>query len=137
LTLSTVLYLFSFLLPYLLFVDLPYRYGVDHWRNAQLRRLSSARRLAEEEIGRLPLKDEAKEDLHELDYHLGWIQYYQTTMDEIRDTPEAPFSVERRTTAILLATPLPLVLAALQDIKSGETISQDVLELLRVLIGIK
>jgi hypothetical protein len=137
LTVSTVLYLFSFLLPYLLFIDLPYRYGVDHWRLKHLRKLRSARRLAEEEITRLPLKGEAGGDLHELQYHLGWIEYYQTTMGEIRETPEAPFSVERRTTAILLTTPLPLLLAALQDIKSGEAISQDVLELVRLLIGVK
>ncbi len=135
LTVSTVLYLLSFLVPYLIFIDLPYRYGVDHWRLKKLRKLRSARRQAEEEIALLPLKDEGKEDLHELQYHLGWIEYYQTTMDEVRGTPEAPFSVERRTTAILLTTPLPLILAALQDIKSGETISKDVLELLRVLIG--
>lgn len=137
LTLSTVLYLFSFLLPYLLFIDLPYRYGVDHWRLNRLKELRAARRLSEEEIARLPLKDEVKEDLNELEYHLGWIQYYQMAMDEISATPEAPFSAERRTTALLLTTPLPLLLAALQDIKSGETISQDVLELLQRLIGAK
>jgi hypothetical protein len=45
--------------------------------------------------------------------------------------------VERRTTAILLTTPLPLLLAALQDIKSGQTFSQDVFELIRTLIGMK
>jgi len=43
--------------------------------------------------------------------------------------------VESRTTAILLATPLPLILAALQDIQSGETFSKDVFELIRTLIG--
>jgi hypothetical protein len=135
LTVSTVLYLFSFLLPYLFFIDLPYRYGVDHWRLKHLKELRSARRQAEEEIARLPLKGEAKEDLHELEYHLGWLEYYRAAMEEVSETPEAPFSVERRTTAILLTTPLPLILAALQDIKSGQTISKDVLELLRVLIG--
>jgi hypothetical protein len=137
LTVSTVFYLFSFLLPYLLFIDLPYRYGVDHWRLKHLKELRSARRLSEEEIARLPLKGEGKEDLRELEYHLGWLEYYRGTMQEVSDTPEAPFSVERRTTAILLTTPLPLVLAALQDIKSGETLSQDVFELVRVLVGIK
>lgn len=137
LTVSTVFYLFSFLLPYLLFIDLPYRYGVDHWRLKHLKELRAARRLSEEEITRLPLKGEDKEDLHELEYHLGWLEYYRGAMQEVSETPEAPFSVERRTTAILLTTPLPLVLAALQDIKSGETLSQDVFELVRVLIGIK
>ena len=137
LTVSTVLYLLAFLIPYLLFIDLPYRYGVDHWRLKQLKELRSARRLAEEEIARLPLKEEAKEDLHELEYHLGWLKYYRAAMEEVSETQESPFSVERRTTAILLTTPLPLVLAALQDIRSGEAISQDVLELVRVLIGMK
>ncbi len=137
LTVSTVFYLFSFLLPYLLFIDLPYRYGVDHWRLKHLKELRAARRLSEEEIARLPLRGEDKEDLHELEYHLGWLEYYRGAMQEVSETPEAPFSVERRTTAILLTTPLPLVLAALQDIKSGETLSQDVFELVRVLIGMK
>ena len=137
LSLSTVLYLFAFLLPYLFFIDLPYRYGVDHWRAKHLKELRSARRQAEEEIMRLPLKDEAKGDLHELEYHLGWLEYYRAAMEEVIGTPEAPFSVERRTTAILLTTPLPLILAALQDIRSGQTISQDVIELVRVLIGVK
>ncbi len=137
LSLSTVLYLFAFLLPYLFFVDLPYRYGVDHWRGKHLKELRSARRQAEEEIARLPLKGEDKEDLHELEYHLGWLEYYRGAMEEVSSTPEAPFSVERRTTAILLATPLPLIIAALQDIRSGQTISQDVIELVRVLIGVK
>ncbi len=137
LTLSIVLYLFSFALPYLFCIDLPYRFGVDHWRAKQLKELRSARRLAEEEIARLPLKGEEKEDLHELEYHLGWLEYYRAAMEEVSDTPETPFSVERRTTAILLTTPLPLLLAALQDIKSGQTFSQDVFELIRTLIGVK
>lgn len=135
LTVSTVLYLFSFLLPYVFFIDLPYRYGVDHWRQKHLRELRSARRQSEEEIARLPLKGEGKEDLQELQYHLGWLDYYRAAMEEVSETQEAPFSVERRTTAFLLATPLPLILGALQDIQSGETISKDVVELLRILLG--
>ena len=135
LTVSTVLYFLSFFVPYLLFIDLPFRYGVDHWRQKHLKELRSARRLAEEEIARLPLKGEAEEDLHELEYHLGWLEYYRAAMEEVSETPEAPFSVERRTTALLLATPLPLILAALQDIQSGETFSKDVFELIRTLIG--
>ncbi len=137
LTLSTVLYLLAFLAPYLVFIDLPYRYGVDHWRARRLKQLRSARRLAEEEIARLPQRGEAKEDLHELEYHLGWLEYYRAAMEEASDTPEAPFSVERRTTAFLLATPLPLIIAALQDIRSGQTISTDVIELIKALIGAK
>jgi hypothetical protein len=45
--------------------------------------------------------------------------------------------VERRTTAFLLATPLPLIIAALQDIRSGQTISADVIEVIKALIGAK
>jgi hypothetical protein len=135
LTVSTVLYLASFLLPYLFFIDLPYRYGVDHWRTKHLKELRSARRLAEEEIARLPLQGEDKEDLHELEYHLRWLEYYQAAMAEVSETEEAPFSVERRTSAILLATPLPLILAALQDIQSGQAFSQNVFDLVRTLIG--
>ncbi len=137
LTLALVLYLFAFALPYLFCIDLPYRFGVDHWRAKQLKELRSARRLAEEEIARLPLKGEGEQDVHELEYHLGWLEYYRAAMDEVNDTPEQPFSVERRTTAILLATPLPLLLAALQDIKSGQAFSSDVFELIRTLIGVK
>ncbi len=133
-TAATVLYVLAFLFPYLAFVDLPYRYGVDRWRLKRLKELRSARRLAEEEIARLPLRGEAKADLHELEYHLGWLEYYRATMEEVKETPESPFSVERRTTALLLATPLPLIIAALQDIRSGEAISQDVVELLQVLL---
>ncbi len=127
---SILLYLLAFILPYLGLIDLPYRYGVNRWRQKHLKELRSARRLAEEEIARLPLKGEAKEDLHELEYHLGWIQYYQSAMAEISDTSESPFSVERRTTALLLATPLPLVLAAVQDLQGG-MVSKDVFELIQ------
>jgi hypothetical protein len=135
LTVSTVLYFLSFLLPYVFFIDLPYRYGVDHWRHKRLKELRAARRLAEEEIARLPLKGESKQDLQELEYHLGWLEYYRAAQEEVSETEEAPFSVERRTTAFLLATPLPLILAALQDIQSGETLSNDVVELLQRLIS--
>jgi hypothetical protein len=135
LTGSLVLYLLAFTLPYLAFIDLPYRFGVNRWRQKHLKELRAARRLAEGEIARLPLKGEAKEDLHELEYHLGWIQYYQSAMAEISETSESPFSVERRTTALLLATPLPLVIAALQDLQ-GRMVSQDVFELIqKVLTG--
>jgi hypothetical protein len=131
---TTLLYLLAFIVPYLIFIDLPYRYGVDHWKLKHLKELRSARRLAEEEIARLPLQGEAKEDLHELEYHLGWIEYYRGAMEEITDTSESPFPVERRTTAFLLATPLPLILAALQDIQGG-TISNDVFDLIKALFG--
>ncbi|HEU5200703.1 MAG TPA: hypothetical protein VFU32_13775 [Ktedonobacterales bacterium] len=131
---TTLLYLLAFIVPYLIFIDLPYRYGVDHWKLKHLRELRSARRLAEEEIARLPLRGEEKEDLHELEYHLGWIEYYRGAMEEVADTSESPFPVERRTTAFLLATPLPLIFAALQDIQGG-TISSDVFDLIRALLG--
>ena len=131
---TTLLYLLAFIAPYLIFIDLPYRYGVDHWKLKHLSELRSARRLAEEEIARLPLQGEAKEDLHELEYHLGWIEYYRGEMQEISDTSESPFPVERRTTAFLLATPLPLIFAALQDIQGG-TISNDVFDLIKAVFA--
>jgi hypothetical protein len=131
---TTLLYLLAFIVPYLIFIDLPYRYGVDHWKLKHLKELRSARRLAEEEIARLPLQGEAKEDLHELEYHLGWIEYYRGAMEEVTNTSESPFPVERRTTAFLLATPLPLIIAALQDIQGG-TISNDVFDLIKALFG--
>lgn len=133
---TTLLYFLAFIIPYLIFIDLPYRYGVDHWKQKHLKELRSARRLAEDEIARLPLQGEAKEDLHELEYHLGWIEYYRGAMEEVSGASESPFPVERRTTAFLLATPLPLILAALQDIQGG-TISGDVFDLIKALFGIK
>lgn len=132
---STALYVLAFLLPYAALIDIPYRYGVSRWRLRRLKELRGGRRLVEEEIGRLPLTHERKEDLHELQYHLGWMDYYQKKMTEVKETDEAPFPVERRTTAFLLATPLPLILAAIQDIGSGETLSKDVFEVIQRLLS--
>jgi hypothetical protein len=132
---STALYLLAFLVPYAVLIDVPYRYGVSRWRLRKLKELRGARRLVEEEIARLPLTHERKEDLHELQYHLGWMDYYQKKMTEAAETDEAPFPVERRTTAFLLATPLPLILAAIQDIGSGETLSRDVFEVIQRLLS--
>ncbi len=132
---STALYLLAFLAPYAALIDFPYRYGVSRWRTRKLKELRGGRRLVEEEIGRLPLTHERKEDLHELQYHLGWMDYYQKKITEAAETDESPFPVERRTTAFLLATPLPLILAAIQDIGSGETLSKDVFEVIQRLLS--
>jgi hypothetical protein len=132
---STALYVLAFLVPYALLIDVPYRYGVSRWRLRKLKELRGGRRVVEEEIARLPLTHEHKDDLHELQYHLGWMDYYQKKMTEAAETDEAPFPVERRTTAFLLATPLPLILAAIQDIGSGETLSKDVFEVIQRLLS--
>jgi len=96
-----LIYVGALALPYLFLVDLPYRQGIARWRSAKLRELGLRRNEIAQRLSRAQPQALAQTDLHTIQEYLTW-QYYRTLESEAKDVPAAPFSVERRTLALIL-----------------------------------
>lgn len=118
----TLLVLLALILPYLVFLDLPFRLGIRRWRRAWLNDLVRQRMDVEAHVRRLSvtdpvsgLQDSSEENLRSMQYDLVLLQFYRDRMAEARTVPASPFSLG----TLLLAALVLLLTAWLIDVTSA------------------
>jgi hypothetical protein len=90
-------------LPYLLLLDVPYRVGIRRWRAFRLNDLAHRRAELESQVRRLASQPANDELLRAMQYDLVLLQFYRGQEDEVHATRAAPFRLEGRLIALLLA----------------------------------
>jgi hypothetical protein len=90
-------------LPFLLLVDLPYRIGIRTWRAQRLADLEKRRADLESQVRRLATQEASEELLRAMQYDLVLLQFYKSQMDDASATKSAPFRVEGRVIATVVA----------------------------------
>jgi hypothetical protein len=87
-------------LPYLLFLELPYRIGLRRWRMSWLYELDTRRADVESHIRRLSAtnpnrgtQDTSDENLRAMQYDLVLLQFYRTKTDEAHRVSSAPLAL--------------------------------------------
>lgn len=113
-------------LPYLLFLEWPYRLGMRRWQRAWMNDLGARRADVESHIRRLSVadpqsgaQDTSEENLRAMQYDLVLLQFYQSKIEEAQHTSRAPFRVP----AYLLALVVAIAGAVLLDSASGVLLS--------------
>lgn len=113
---------FALALPYLLFLEWPYRLGMRRWRRAWLNDLAARRADVESHIRRLSvsdpqsgIQDTSEENLRAMQYDLVLLQFYQSKIEEAQRTSRAPF----RLPAYLLSLAIAVAGALLLEAASG------------------
>jgi hypothetical protein len=99
--LHLVVYLLVVALPYLLLLELPYRWGLRCWKNHQLDDLANRRKGVDKRLSRTLLTAVIEKELSLEDYVL-W-QLYRTQEEDIKKTLPGPFSLVQRGSALLLS----------------------------------
>jgi hypothetical protein len=109
---------FALVLPYLSFLELPYRLGIRSWRASWLYELETRRADVESHIRRLSAtnpnrgtQDTSDENLRAMQYDLVLLQFYRTKTDEARRVSSAPLSA----VGVLFVLVLAVVAALLVD----------------------
>lgn len=110
LTLRGVLFAIVLALPYVLLLDLPYRLGIRQWRAQRLDDLEHRRAELESQVRRLATQEASDQILRAMQYDLVLLQFYRGQMEEARTASGAPFRVEGRLAAIVLAVISALLL---------------------------
>ncbi len=98
-------------LPYLLFLELPYRIGIRRWRVSWLYELDTRRADVESHIRRLSAtnpnrggsQDTSDENLRAMQYDLVLLQFYRTKTEEARKISSAPIVLVGALFVLLLA----------------------------------
>src|SRR5581483_1863542 len=93
---ALVLFL-ALVLPYLLFLEVPYRIGVHRWRASWLYELETRRADVESHIRRLSAtnpsrgtQDTSDDNLRAMQYDLVLLQFYRTKTEEAKKVSSAP-----------------------------------------------
>jgi hypothetical protein len=103
LTVRTLALVVAAALPYLLLLDVPYRLGIRRWRAYRLSELARRRAELESQVRRLASQAANDELLRAMQYDLVLLQFYRGQEDEARTTRAAPFRLEGRLIALVLA----------------------------------
>jgi hypothetical protein len=90
-------------LPYLLLLDMPYRVGIRRWRAFRLNDLARRRAELESQVRRLASQAANDDLLRAMQYDLVLLQFYRGQEDEARSARAAPFRLEGRLIALVLA----------------------------------
>ncbi len=100
LTLRGLVLFLALALPYLLFIELPYRRGMARWRRNWLRDLAERRSDVESHVRRLSVpdpesgvQDTSDENLRAMQYDMVLLQFYQSKMEDVRHTPSGPYTL--------------------------------------------
>jgi hypothetical protein len=93
-----------------LLVDLPYRLGIRRWRAQRLADLEHRRAELESQVRRLATQEANDQVLRAMQYDLVLLQFYRGQMDEARAASGAPFRIEGRIAAIIVAVVSALLL---------------------------
>ena len=109
-TLRGVLFALVLALPYVLLLDLPYRLGIRGWRAQRLLDLEHRRAELESQVRRLATQEASDQILRAMQYDLVLLQFYRAQMDEARTTSSAPFHIEGRLAAVVVAVISALLL---------------------------
>lgn len=117
LTASAVALFLALVLPYLLFLEGPYRLGMRRWRRAWLSDLAARRADVESHIRRLSVadpqsgtQDTSEENLRAMQYDLVLLQFYQSKIEEAQHTSRAPFRLPAYLLAFVIAAAGALLL---------------------------
>lgn len=126
LTVRSIALFLMLTLPYLLFLEWPYRLGMRRWQRAWLNDLAARRADVESHIRRLSVadpqsgaQDTSEENLRAMQYDLVLLQFYQSKIEEAQHTSRAPF----RLPAYLVALVIAIVGAVLLDSASSVLLS--------------
>jgi len=118
-TLRGLVLFLALAVPYLLLIELPYRFGTRRWRRGWLRDLAERRADVESHVRRLSvpdpdsgIQDTSDENLRAMQYDLVLLQFYQGKLDEVRRTPSGPFSLFGLLGALVLLAATALLLDA-------------------------
>lgn len=109
-TLRAVLLALVLVLPYEALMDVPYRLGIRGWRAQRLADLERQRAELESQVRRLATQEASDQVLRAMQYDLVLLQFYRGQMDEARRTTSAPFRLEGRIVAAVLAVVSAVVL---------------------------
>lgn len=109
-TLRGVLFALVLALPYVLLLDLPYRLGIRRWRAQRLADMEQRRAELESQVRRLATQEASDQILRAMQYDLVLLQFYRGQMDEARAASAAPFRIEGRFAAIIVAVVSALLL---------------------------
>lgn len=109
-TLRALLYVLVLALPYVLLLDLPYRIGIGRWRAQRLDDLSARRADIESQVRRLATQEATDDVLRAMQYDLVLLQFYRAQIEEARATSAAPFRIEGRVVALVIAVASALAL---------------------------
>lgn len=101
----------ALVLPYLFFLELPYRIGIRRWRTSWLYELDTRRADVESHIRRLSAtnpsrggtQDTSDENLRAMQYDLVLLQFYRTKTEEAHKVASAPISLAGALFVLLLA----------------------------------
>ncbi|HEY7833298.1 MAG TPA: hypothetical protein VIG30_07000 [Ktedonobacterales bacterium] len=105
-----ILFALVLAMPYVLLVDLPYRLGIRRWRAQRLADLEHRRAELESQVRRLATQEANDQVLRAMQYDLVLLQFYRGQMDEARAASGAPFRIEGRIAAIIVAVVSALLL---------------------------
>lgn len=107
--------LLALTLPYLLWLELPFRMGMRRWRGQRLTDLEQRRAEVESQVRRLTGQEADDDVLRAMQYDLVLLQFYRGKQEEATRTAAAPF----RLTAPLIALVVALASALLIDGAAG------------------
>ncbi|HEX9056935.1 MAG TPA: hypothetical protein VF818_05320 [Ktedonobacterales bacterium] len=110
LTVRGLVFMLVLALPYLALLDLPYRIGIRRWRTQRLVDLATRRAELEAQVRRLATQAANDDVLRAMQYDLVLLQFYRAQIDEARATASAPFRLEGRVLALLVAIASALAL---------------------------
>jgi hypothetical protein len=98
------IYLLGVILLYLLCLEFPYRWGLQHWKRCRLDEFAARRKMLDQRLSQLqPLPTVQQGSSSTQDDYAHW-QYFRTLEKDVEQTPQGPFSLVHQGWA-LVATP--------------------------------
>jgi hypothetical protein len=95
--------LLALTLPYLLWLELPFRLGMRRWRGQRLADLEQRRAEVESQVRRLTGQEADDDMLRAMQYDLVLLQFYRGKQEEAARTPAAPFRLTGPLSALVAA----------------------------------
>jgi hypothetical protein len=118
LTVRALVYAGALILPYLLLIDLPFRWGIARWRAAKLSELRRNRATLRQGINQTLPQVGNQAELLALQEQVSWL-YFRAQEDEVKEVSATPFSTEGRLLALVLTIATAFVLNELNGLLGG------------------
>ncbi len=118
LTVRALLYFGALVVPYLIFIDLPFRRGIARWRAARVSELRRTRANVRQGVNQTLPQVGNRAELLALQEQVSWL-FSRAQEEEVKEVSATPFSTEGRLVALVLTIATAFLLNELNGFLGG------------------